>query len=269
MTGLGPGSDELLSPQALHALSACRVIAGYGRYLDLLPPALLQGRRVLRSGMRDEIGRCNAAIDAALSGETTALVASGDPGVYALAGLAFELAAARGLGAADLPIEVLPGIPALCAAAALLGAPIGHDFACVSLSDLLTPWSLIEKRLRCALEGDFALVIYNPRSGSRDWQLGRALELAAQIRGPFCGESASESPCLGLVKNAFRPGQKVILSRLENFDPAWADMLSIVFVGNSQSRFLPDRQGGLLWEEGARLVTPRGYLTKYGAGQGL
>lgn len=261
VVGLGPGSGELLSPQALHALEGCRVIAGYGTYLDLLSPALLEGRRVLRSGMRDEMARVGAALDAALAGESAALVCGGDPGIYALAGLALELAAGRGLNPADLPLEILPGIPALCAAAALLGAPIGHDFACLSLSDLLTPWEVIEKRARCALEGDFALVVYNPRSHSRDWQLGRVLELAVRARG--------EAGRLGLVRNAWRPGQQVVLSELARFDPAQADMLSIVFVGNSQSRFLPDRRGGLIWEEGARLVTPRGYLERYGAGSSL
>jgi precorrin-3B C17-methyltransferase len=258
--GLGPGSGELLSPQALHALASCRAVAGYGAYLDLLPPELLEGRRLLRSGMRDEMERAGAALDAALAGEPTALVCGGDPGVYALAGLVFELAAARGLSAADPPIEILPGIPALCAAAALLGAPIGHDFACLSLSDLLTPWEVIEKRARCALAGDFALVIHNPRSAARDWQLARVLDLAREARGG--------AGRLGLVKNACRPGQRVLLSVLEAFDPALADMLSILFVGNSQSFFLPDGQGGLNWEKGARLVTPRGYLAKYGSGTG-
>lgn len=251
VVGLGPGGADLLPPRALAVLESSRVIIGYSRYIDLLPPELLDGRRIVRSGMRQEMERCRVALEAALSGESAALVSSGDPGIYGLSGLVHELAASMGLKPGRPAITVIPGIPALCAAAALLGAPLGHDFASISLSDLLTPWALIEKRIVCALEGDFALVVYNPRSRERDWQLGRLVELAVAARGP--------AGAGGLVRNAGRPGEEALLFRLGEFDPAVADMLSIVFIGNSQSRFLPDGRGGLDWRSGARLVTPRGY----------
>ncbi|MDR2891740.1 MAG: precorrin-3B C(17)-methyltransferase [Deltaproteobacteria bacterium] len=276
VVGLGPGSPDLLPPRALHALEASQVLIGYQRYLDLLPPDLLCTRRLVRSGMTDEISRCNQALDAVLTGETVSLVCSGDPGVYAMAGLVYELAAERGLvcGPAAgynalcdsaavsgiekaIDIRVVPGIPALCAAAALLGAPLMHDFASLSLSDLLTPWELIEKRAECALAGDFVLVIYNPRSGKRTRQLERVLEMALAERG--------QQGVIGLVRNAERMEQVVELCRLADFDPARADMLSIIFIGNSQTRLLPDVNGGSNWRLGARMVTPRGYLKKYQA----
>ena len=139
VVGLGPGSEECLTPLAVRALSESACIAGYARYVALVPEALRAGKRIVSNGMRQEEERCAAAVESALSGTPTALVCSGDPGIYALAGLALEQLEARGL-LETLPLEIVPGVPALCASAALLGAPLMHDFACVSLSDLLTPW---------------------------------------------------------------------------------------------------------------------------------
>ena len=156
--------------EAMAVLDQARCIAGYHLYMDLVPPELLEGKQRISTGMRHETERCEAAVDAALAGQATALVCSGDPGIYALAGLALEVLESRNL-VGVVPFGVVPGVPAVCAAAALLGAPLTHDFACISLSDLLTPWETIVKRLTAALEADFVCVIYNPRSKGRPGHL--------------------------------------------------------------------------------------------------
>ncbi|MDL2272281.1 precorrin-3B C(17)-methyltransferase, partial [Desulfovibrio sp. OttesenSCG-928-I05] len=253
------GDASLLSPMALAALEKSRAIFGYGRYIDLLPPELREGRRIASTGMTREIERCEAALDAALGGEECAVVCSGDPGIYAMAGLVYDLVEERGLSAADITVSVVPGIPALCAAAALLGAPLMHDFASISLSDLLTPWERIEKRLYHAFAGDFIVALYNPRSKGRQDHLARALELARAER--------EESTPVGIVRNAFREGQHVALSTLGTFDPEDADMLSIILIGNSATRILPaPGDNPFAWERGARMCTPRGYMEKYRKG---
>ena len=175
VVGLGPGDAQCLTPQARQVLHEARCVAGYHLYMDLVPPELLEGKTRISTGMRQEAERCAAAVDAALAGEPTALVCSGDPGIYALAGLALETLEARGL-VGVVPFAVVPGVPAVCAAAALLGAPLMHDFACISLSDLLTPWETIVRRLEAALAADFVCVLYNPRSRGRQGQLAAALD---------------------------------------------------------------------------------------------
>lgn len=257
VVGLGPGNACLLAPEARAVLERARVIAGYKGYMELVPPELKAGKELVSTGMTGEMARVNAALDAALQGRECALVCSGDPGVYALAGLALELVELRGLCPADLPLNIVPGIPAVCAAAAALGAPLMHDFACISLSDLLTPWPLIAKRLECAFAGDFVVALYNPRSKRRVTQLEEALAAALRHRAP-------ETP-VGLVKNAWREDMRVSISPLARLDPGSADMLSILIIGNSQSRIVPGRgERPLAWECGARMLTPRGYLEKYG-----
>lgn len=246
--GLGPGDVGLLAPMARSALVRAQAIVGYKGYIELVEPELLATRQVLSTGMTGEVERCGAAIDLAQGGVETVVVSSGDAGVYAMAGLVLELMEARGL-LDELELEVVPGIPALCAAAALLGAPLMHDFAVISLSDLLTPWELIEKRLAAAAEADFVVVLYNPRSGRRKDQLPRALEL---LRAHKPGETP-----LGLVKRAYRPGQEVIVTTLAGLDPEAVDMQSIVLVGNSATRLA-----------GGRMLTPRGYAGKYGLAGG-
>ncbi len=255
VVGLGPGTPGLLAPDALAAIRAAGHIVGYSGYLSLVDPALLDGKTLLATGMRGEVERCGKAVDAALSGETVCLVCSGDPGVYAMAGLVMELLAARGLTLAEVPVTVVPGIPAVCAAAALLGAPLTHDFACVSLSDLLTPQDVIENRLEHAFAADFVVAVYNPRSKHRPENLARALAIAARHR-------PAATP-VGHVRNAYRPGQEVRLDTLASFAPETADMFSIVIVGNSATAFLPAPDGGAAWENGARMFTPRGYGGKY------
>jgi precorrin-3B C17-methyltransferase len=239
VVGLGPGDAACLTPQAREALGRARCVAGYRLYLDLVPPELLAGKRLIATEMRREAERCIAAVEAACAGQCSALVCSGDPGVYALAGLALEVLEAKNL-LNDVPFQIIPGVPAVCAAAALLGAPLTHDFACVSLSDLLTPRQIIEKRLAAAFEADFVCVLYNPRSGGRPHLLGQALSLARRHRRPDCP--------VGLVRKAFRPGQEVSVHTLADFEEERVDMLSLLIVGSGFSRIA-----------GGRMLTPRGY----------
>lgn len=249
--GLGPGDAGLLPPMARQALERATAIVGYKGYIALLEPEILDGRQVLSTGMTGEVERCNAAIDLALSGLETVVVSSGDAGVYAMSGLVLELLETRGL-LDSVDFEVVPGIPALCAAAALLGAPLMHDFAVISLSDLLTPWELIERRLAAAAAADFVVVLYNPRSGRRTDQLPRALEVLASAKA---GSTPGATP-VGLVKRAFRPGQEVIATTLAALDVEAVDMQSILVVGNSATRMA-----------GSRMLTPRGYAGKYALGK--
>ena len=254
--GLGPGDPSLLTPEAAGIMEQVTVIAGYSGYIDLIEPARLAGKRVLSTGMTGELARANAAVDAAIGGENTVVVCSGDPGVYALSGLVLEILEQRGINPDVLPFRVSPGIPAVCAAAALLGAPLMHDFACISLSDLLTPWELILNRLEHAFAGDFVVVLYNPRSKRRSGHLAGALEIALRHREGTCP--------VGVVRNAFRPNQRVSVTRLADCDPEDADMFTLLIIGNSATRIVPG--GGdapLSWEYGARILTPRGYSDKY------
>jgi precorrin-3B C17-methyltransferase len=239
VVGLGPGSPALLTPQARLALEQSQVILGYRMYIDLIPPDILAGKQVLASGMRREVQRCTQAVELAQLGVDTALVSSGDAGIYGMAGPCLEILEQR--NAQDqVDFEVIPGIPALAAAAALLGAPLMHDFAVISLSDLLTPWERISRRIEHSSLADFVLVLYNPRSKNRDWQLTRALEIVVKHRSPA-------TPA-GLVRNAYRAGQEVAVFSLDSIPLQRVDMLSIVIIGNSQTRFV-----------GPRLLTPRGY----------
>ncbi len=256
VVGLGPGDPALLTPEVDSLLASAKTIVGYSGYISLVSPDRLQSKRVIATGMTGEISRANAAVDAALSGESTVVVCSGDPGVYALAGLVLEILEERGLCAQDLPLLVSPGVPAVCAAAALLGAPLMHDFACVSLSDLLTPPHLIQARLACALAGDFVVVLYNPRSRKRTAPLHDALSLALRHR--------SGNTPVGVVQNAFRPGQRVAITPLAELSADDADMFTLLIIGNSSSRIVPGRgETPLTWESGARMLTPRGYREKY------
>lgn len=233
----------LLAPMARQALASARVVVGYGTYLDLVSPELLAGKEVLCTGMTGEVSRCEQAVARAMAGDDTVVVSGGDAGVYGMAGLVLEILEARGLDQ-TLEFSVVPGIPALAGAAALLGAPLTHDFACVSLSDLLTPWPTIEKRLDLAAQADFVLVVYNPRSKKRAGHLARAMEIIGRWRGP-------DTP-VGVVRQAYRPGQEAFVTTLADFEPDGADMLTIVIVGNAASRIVS-----------GRMLTPRGYEEKY------
>lgn len=243
MVGLGPGTAALLAPMAATALDAAELVVGYTAYIDLVPPAYLAGKAVLATGMTGEVARCRSALEAAAAGKHVALVSSGDAGVYGMAGLALEMLEDLGL-AGRVDFSVVPGIPAVCAAAALLGAPLTHDFAVVSLSDLLTPWEVIAKRLDAALAADFVLALYNPRSRRRADHLETTLDMARRHRSP-------DTP-VGMVKNAFRDGQEIRIASLAEADPGWADMLTLVLVGSTATRLAADR-----------VLTPRGYAGKY------
>ncbi|MBI9074576.1 MAG: precorrin-3B C(17)-methyltransferase [Desulfatibacillum sp.] len=248
IVGAGPGEQAHMSGRAKEVLGFVDIVVGYKTYLDIIEP-VIQGKKTLATGMTKEVDRVEAAIDAALNGQSCALVSGGDPGVYAMAGLVLEVLANRKIACNtsaenNLKVEVIPGIPALCAGAALLGAPLTHDFAAISLSDLLTPWELIEKRLAAAASADFVIVIYNPKSKKRDWQLNKAREIILEHR-------PGTTP-VGVVTGAMRENQRIQLSSLENLHMADVDMQSIVFVGNSSTFIYGDL-----------MITPRGYSKKY------
>lgn len=254
IVGLGPGSSNYLSKRASDVLNAVDTVAGYTTYLDLIRP-LIQNKRVISSAMTQEVDRVEAAINEALSGKSCAIVSSGDSGIYAMAGLALEICAARSIPIMKpdtsvephpdaLHIEIVPGIPAVCAGASLLGAPLTHDFACISLSDLLTPWEVIEKRLNAAALADFVIVLYNPKSKRRSTQLERAQQIVLTHRD-------KDTP-VGIVTSAMREEQEIHLTTLEHLHLANVTMLSTVFIGN----------GSTFSYEGL-MITPRGYSNKY------
>jgi precorrin-3B C17-methyltransferase len=233
-------------------LKSVSTVVGYKTYLDLLYP-LIEGKQIISSGMTQEVQRVEAAIGAACSGASCALISSGDPGIYAMAGLVFETCQAQQIAIAApgpdadedrLTVEVIPGVPALCAGASLLGAPLTHDFAAISLSDLLTPWELIEKRLEAAASADFVIVLYNPRSKKRSWQLGKAQQILLKYR--------DKNTPVGIVVSAMRPNQDVRIVPLKKLHQAAVDMQTTVFIGSStSSRYLNF------------MITPRGYAKKY------
>ena len=241
VVGLGPGDASLLTPQAQKAIADAETIVGYTLYVDLVPEELKQGKTIISTGMMGEMARCEKAIESARNGSNTVVVCSGDPGIYAMSGLIYELAEEY---LDEIEIEVVAGIPALSAASALLGAPLMHDFAVISLSDLLTEWEVIEKRLKAAAEADFVIVLYNPKSKRRDWQIGKALEIVSGVR-------SGDTP-VGLVKSAYRTEQERLVYSLNSFDIEQVDMLSTIIIGNSTTRMI-----------GGNIVTPRGYLKKY------
>lgn len=238
MVGTGPGSSEHISPRAKAALQECDVVVGYKTYIELIA-SLVEGKEIISTGMTREIDRCGQAIARVREGQGVVLVSSGDPGVYGMAGLALEMLHREGLlGRAE--VEIVPGITSATAAAARLGAPLMHDFAVISLSDLLTPWEVIEKRLEMASAGDFVTVLYNPASHKRVNQIGIARDIMLRHK-------PSATP-VGIVRNAQREGETVIITDIEHMLEHDIDMLTIVIVGNSNTRRLGDY-----------LVTPRGY----------
>jgi len=234
LVGLGPGDRDLVTPRAIEELRRASVVVGLDQYLDQIRDVLRPGTRVLSSGLGDEEQRAASAVAEARQGHAVALVGSGDVGVYAMASPALAIAGT------DIDVTGVPGVTAGLAAAALLGAPLGHDHVIISLSDLHTPWEIIERRIRAAAEGDFVVTFYNPRSKERDWQLGAALEILAGHRDP--------ATPVGVVHDAFRPGQRVLVTTLAEVDPAVADMSSVVIVGSASTQIIS-----------GRIVTPRGY----------
>ncbi len=241
LISLGPGDLGQITSAAQRALQAAQVILGYQVYIDLVRPLLSPEQQVRPSPIGHEVERAELAVDLATSGQSVAMLSSGDIGIYAMASPVFEVLRRRGWTGDDPPVEVFPGVSAIQAAAARLGAPLGHDFCTISLSDLLTPWSVIERRLQAAAWGDFVIGFYNPRSQKRDWQLRRAL-------GILLAHRAAETP-VAVVRNVTRPDEQISLTTLAELQPEQVDMFTLVLVGNSQSYRL-----------GERLVTPRGYM---------
>ncbi|WP_272701072.1 precorrin-3B C(17)-methyltransferase [Desulfovibrio sp. Fe33] len=240
---LGPGDESLLTPAARAAIAEADVVAGYKAYIELVPEELLQGKTVVSTGMMGEVDRARQAVEHARAGRKTVMVCSGDAGIYAMAGLLMEVLESEGL-IGTVPFEVVPGVAAFNAAAALLGAPLMHDFASISLSDLLTPWERIQQRLQAAASADFVIAIYNPRSKKRSGHLQEALEIIGQFRRP--------GTPVGIVRKAYRPGQRVEAVRLDAVDVEQVDMQTVLIVGNSATRLV-----------GGRMLTPRGYHSKY------
>ena len=236
--GLGPGGGADLTGRARAALEACDLIVGYTAYIDLVRADFPQ-KETLSTGMRREVDRCRAAVEAARTGKDVAVVCSGDSGVYGMAGLIYEVAQEYD----PIKIEVVPGITAACGGAAVLGAPLTHDFAVVSLSDLLTPWVKIEKRLTAAAQADFVLCLYNPMSKKRRDHLRRACDILLKHR-------SGDTVC-GWVKNIGREGQEHRLLTLAELRDEQVDMFTTVFIGSQSTRIIS-----------GRMVTPRGYEAK-------
>lgn len=237
VAGIGPGSPEDITPAVLSAVKDSDVVVGYKYYFQFITPYLKPGTECVDTGMKKERDRAEQAFRLAEEGKTVCVISSGDAGIYGMAPLIYEMKKQR---QSDIEIIPLPGISAFQKAAALLGAPMGHDFCVVSMSDLMTPWSLIEKRIKAAATGDFVTAIYNPKSSGRYWQLHRLKEIFLQERKP--------DTTVGYVRQAGREDQSVKLTTLDAFDPDDTDMFTIVIIGNSQS-----------YEWNGNFITPRGY----------
>lgn len=237
IVGLGPGADRGMTIQAKETLERCSVLAGYTVYIDLIREQY-PDKRILTTPMRREEERCRLALQAAVT-EDVAMVCSGDPGVYGMASLCYELAE----GFPPVDIEVIPGVTAATGGAAVLGAPLTHDFAVISLSDLMTPLEKIENRIKCAAMADFVLCLYNPSSRKRSGYLKRACDIVLDYRSP-------ETPC-GYVRNIGREGEEAVILTLAQLREATVDMFTTVYIGSSQTKLLH-----------GKLVTPRGYLQR-------
>lgn len=259
--GIGPGGLGHLTQRAKEAFEACDTVVGYKTYIGLVS-SLIKGKDVFSTGMTQEIGRCQKAIELAMQGKKVAVVSSGDAGIYGMAGLIFELLRVKkskvrsqksevkdqrktdhwSLDTGHLTIQVIPGVPAFCAAAGLLGAPLMHDFVSISLSDLLTPWEVIKNRIEAAGKGDFVIILYNPKSSKRINQLKDAVEIILKHRD-------TKTP-VGIVKNATRDSETVLITTLVGISNDYdsIDMSTIVIIGNSTT-FVSNN----------RMITPRGY----------
>jgi len=239
VVGLGPGAAALMTGQAQEALRRADVVIGYEGYLAWVTD-VLRNKECIALPLTQELTRAQLAVDRALAGQAVCVISSGDAGIYGMASLVLEVIEQRQAAALLTDVLVVPGVSAVNACASLLGAPLGHDFAVLSLSDLLTPWAVIEKRLRAAAEADFVMVLVNPKSARRHWQYARAQEIIAACRAP-------ETP-VGVVRNAYRPDQSVEVTTVARMTEAHVDMLTTVIIGNSQTRCFQ-----------SRLITPRGY----------
>ncbi|MBI5048420.1 MAG: precorrin-3B C(17)-methyltransferase [Deltaproteobacteria bacterium] len=248
IVGIGPGGMEHLTFKAKESLENCDVVVGYKTYIDLIR-GVIPDKEIFSTGMTKEVDRCQKAIELALQGKKVAVVSSGDSGIYGMAGLVLELLQGPANPAfllpdprSPIPVSVIPGVPAFCAAASLLGAPLMHDFASISLSDLLTSWEKIKKRLEMASQGDFIIILYNPKSRTRVSQLEEAIGIISVHR--------NENTPVGIVKNATREEEEIKITTLKEM-PAhydFIDMSTILIIGNSAT-FVSHK----------KMITPRGY----------
>ena len=237
VAGIGPGSESDITPAVLSAIRQSDVIVGYKYYFRFIEKIIRPGAICIDSGMKREKARAEEAYNYATEGKVVTVISSGDAGIYGMAPLIYEMKREKG---SDISIEALPGISAFQKAASLLGAPVGHDFCVISLSDLMTPWELIEKRIKAAASADFITAIYNPKSEGRYWQLYRLIEIFLQERDP-------QTP-VGFVRQAGREEQEVTITTLADFDPEQVDMLTVILIGNSQT-----------YQFENKMITPRGY----------
>ena len=234
--GIGPGCKDLMTMEAIKAIEDAEVIVGYKTYIDLVKEFIVD-KEVVQNGMRKEIERCKQAIEIAKTGKKVAVISSGDAGIYGMAGLILELVSKEDN---DIKVKVVPGVTASIGAAAVLGAPIMHDFCHISLSDLLTPWEVIEKRLRLAAEADFVICLYNPRSKGRSEHLAKAFEIM--------GEFKSKTTPVGIVKDVGREKENKFICTFDTMDFERVDMTTMVVIGNKTTYIDNDL-----------MITPRGY----------
>ena len=234
--GIGPGCRDLMTQEAIAAMEDAEVIVGYKTYIKLVEE-FIKDKEVVQNGMRKEVDRCQDAIDIAKNGKKVAVISSGDAGIYGMAGLILELITKQNL---DIPVKVVPGVTASIGAAAVLGAPIMHDFCHISLSDLMTPWEVIEKRLRLAAEADFVICLYNPRSKGRSEHLAKAFKIM--------GEFKAGSTPVGIVKDVGRADQEKFICTFDTMDFERVEMTTMVIIGNKSTYIKDDL-----------MITPRGY----------
>ncbi|SEW16803.1 precorrin-8X methylmutase [Prevotella sp. khp7] len=237
VAGIGPGSSQDITPAVLKAVGEADVIVGYKYYFQFIMSYVKEGCECIDTGMKKERERALQAFELAEQGKTVVVISSGDAGIYGMTPLIYEMRRERGV---DIAVESLPGISAFQKAASLLGAPIGHDMCIISLSDLMTPWEVIERRIKAAAAGDFVTAVYNPKSHGRYWQLYRLQEIFLQMR-------SADTP-VGYVRQAGRPEQEVKMTTLAFFNPEDVDMFTVILIGNSQSYVFD-----------GKMVTPRGY----------
>jgi precorrin-3B C17-methyltransferase len=244
IVGIGPGNEDYITPASLRAIQEAEIVIGYSTYIKLVQH-LLSDKQIIRTGMTEEIRRAQLAIEESKKGKIVSIISSGDAGVYGMASLIFQVLEEMGWKKSDDPeIHIYPGITAINACASLIGAPLGHDFCSISLSDLLTPWPIIRKRIELAAQADFVIGFYNPASGRRQKQIVEAKEIIEQYR-------PGTTP-VALIKSAYRERQQIIISDLDHFLDYEIGMLTTVIVGNTNTRFF----------EGY-IYTPRGYTNKY------
>ncbi len=232
VVGIGPGGLDNLTYKAAEVIKKCQVVVGYKFYIELVKDIIV-GKKIISTGMKGEIERCKLALEEAKNGLDTCIISTGDPGLYGMAGLILELAQ-------DVEVEIIPGVSAAFCAASEIGAPIMHDFCTISLSDLLTPWQLIEKRLDAAASADFVIAIYNPKSKGRKTQIERAIEIIRKYKN-------GDVP-VGLIKNAGREGNERKIVTLDTVDFEFIDMMTVVLIGNNKT-----------YMKNGKMITPRGY----------